>query len=469
MNLQFYQVFNLAVLYPRMQTEWPECLAERVERHGKRFPYTERHLHCVWFDPRLRPGRLYTHEGEVVEVEHPGSWNLEAGPDFKGAILRVGSERRRMEGDAELHIRASDWKAHGHTGDPRFRDVRFHITYFPGLVPPDHLPQGTIQLSLQAPLKSIPTFAFEQIDLLAYPYEINHAMTPLRLQCKGWGPDEKMAFLDAAGEERLRRKTLRISEAIEERGADQVLYEEILSALGYKNNKHVCRDLARALPLEDLRTESQGDPLTAYALLLGVSHLMPENPEGLERDGLALIRKVWDQWWKRKNAWENRILDRRQWDFSAMRPTNHPYRRLMAAALIFTRKAPLSESLLGLSTAETKGWLESALKLLSMDESPFWSRHLSLTSEAREKPIALVGRARAISILTNVFVPFVAALQDQHPFTEEMLHHLPPEPENAITRQTAHALFGIDHSPALYKTGLRRQGLIQIFYDFGIG
>jgi len=33
-------------------------------------------------------------------------------------------------------------------------------------------------------------------------------------------------------------------------------------------------------------------------------------------------------------------------------------------------------------------------------------------------------------------------------------------------RQTAHNLFGPAHPPVLYRTGVRRQGLLQIFHDY---
>jgi len=46
------------------------------------------------------------------------------------------------------------------------------------------------------------------------------------------------------------------------------------------------------------------------------------------------------------------------------------------------------------------------------------------------------------------------------------LRRLPPEEDNQIIRQTAHNLLGPDHNPALYRSGLRQQGLIQIFNDF---
>jgi hypothetical protein len=52
------------------------------------------------------------------------------------------------------------------------------------------------------------------------------------------------------------------------------------------------------------------------------------------------------------------------------------------------------------------------------------------------------------------------------PATLDLLHHLPPEDDNRFIRHTAHSLFGHDHNPALYRTGLRQQGLLQLFHDF---
>ena len=40
---------------------------------------------------------------------------------------------------------------------------------------------------------------------------------------------------------------------------------------------------------------------------------------------------------------------------------------------------------------------------------------------------------------------------------------------NSLMRQTAHALFGPDHPPSLYRDTLRRQGLMQVFYDYALG
>jgi hypothetical protein len=69
-----------------------------------------------------------------------------------------------------------------------------------------------------------------------------------------------------------------------------------------------------------------------------------------------------------------------------------------------------------------------------------------------------------MAVLTlNVLVPYRAA----HGLSiAPLLAALPAEPENAMTCEVAHALFGRDHRPPLRGSGLYTQGLLQIFHDF---
>ena len=77
-----------------------------------------------------------------------------------------------------------------------------------------------------------------------------------------------------------------------------------------------------------------------------------------------------------------------------------------------------------------------------------------------------MGTNRVAAIVSNVCVPFLAALGNRQVMRPAFLRRLPPEENNQIVRQTAHNLLGPDHNPDLYRSGLRQQGLIQIFHDF---
>ena len=125
--------------------------------------------------------------------------------DFRNATLRIGKEKRRVSGDLEIHIHPNGWKQHGHANDPNFSNVRFHVVYFQG----GEIP-GLLQIPLQETLATDPRFSFENIDLTAYPYSIPSGDFPL----KAMHPDQKINWLESAGEERLRLKAERFAFAL---------------------------------------------------------------------------------------------------------------------------------------------------------------------------------------------------------------------------------------------------------------
>lgn len=401
----------------------------------RHFPYRERHIQCLWANPRLRPPKLKTSIGEPVAVEHPGEWNLEAGPDFRNAVLLVGREKRRICGDLEIHIHPSGWKQHGHADDPRYAGVRFHVVYFQGLEIP-----GLVQIPLQETLAADPRFSFENIDVAAYPYSVPSGGFPL----SGMHPDQKIQWLESAGEERLRLKAERFAFAMQSKEPEQVLWEELMAALGYKNNKAPFRKLAATLPLARLRSIAQ-TPDEAYALLLGLSGLLPANPDpAWTAETRSFIRAIWDFWWRQSEELKESAMEKPAWNLSGIRPANHPIRRLMAAAHYAFACLEISMD-----------W-----NLLTKFPSNHWNTHISWKSPC--KPTALVGASRANAMVTNILAPFQTVIGTANLDLEK----LPIEPSNSIIRQTAHALFGPDHAPKVYRTALARQGLIQIFHDY---
>lgn len=460
-GIQMEEAFPRAADYPA----GPGGALLREPSPRKRgFQYSERHVQGVWYDGRLRPDLLRTSDGEQVTVEDPGIWNLEAGPDFLGAVVRVDPGRRRIKGDVEVHIHPSGWTQHGHADDPRYDGVRIHVTYFPGTVKPGALPPGTVQLSLKRGLDASPWFSFESVDVGAYPYAARATRPPCATVFQTWSPDQRGAVLDAAGEERLRRKAKRLAARLEEIGPEQTIYEEVLTALGYKHNKTPFRRLAERLPVDELRRLSDGNDLRAYALLAGTSGLLPDQlqsrwPEGTRR----FMREVWDHWWKSRDALEGRILDRSAWRLAGVRPANHPLRRLRAASLLFGVGPEPASALVEARGPDALGVAHRALEGLAC---PFWSNRLGLGGERRDEPTALLGASRIRAILTNTLVPYLAATGRWPDLQPGYLDRLPREEPNRTVRVAAHQFFGPDHAPSLYRSALRRQGLLQIFQDY---
>ena len=451
-----------AALYQALLVEPSTWIRETAA--GAAFHFSERHLQCVWADAHLRPASLVTRSGESLSVVDPGRWNLEAGPDFLDAVLLLGPERRRIQGDVEIHIRPADWVHHGHADDPRYRRVVAHVTYSPGSAAQKALPPGAIEVALREPLAAIPSFSFESIDVTAYPYAaLPDSPRPCAAALQGRDPDELESLLETAGIHRMQLKTERVATRLAQTDANDVLYREILGSLGYKQNTAVCRELAERVPYGEIRNL---DPLAGYAVLLGVSGLLPSEPSPRwDAETRAFLRRVWDAWWTRQAEWQNAMLQRSDWTLSGVRPQNHPIRRLAAAATFVCHPESTADRLAATDTGDAAAWREAVSRLFDA-ASPldYWHKRISLASPPRAKPIAIVGKPRLSAICANVLLPFLSATGIT---TTHLVTNLPPEQSNAIIRQTAHALFGRDHNPVLYsKNGLRQQGLMQIFHDF---
>ncbi|MDQ5979103.1 MAG: hypothetical protein QG602_2077 [Verrucomicrobiota bacterium] len=101
------------------------------EMQGLYGPFTlaERVVQKIWLRQDFETHALRLADGRRLEIQRAGAWNLLAGPDFRGARLRI--DGREVAGDVEVHFRAGDWRAHGHDRDPAYDNVVLHVVMFP--------------------------------------------------------------------------------------------------------------------------------------------------------------------------------------------------------------------------------------------------------------------------------------------------------------------------------------------------
>ena len=309
-------------------------------------PLTERHVQAIWYDAALRPQRLFTRRGSELVVVSPGEWNLGAGPDFRNAVLEIGHERRRVVGDVEIHLCPNDWDLHGHGTDPNYRNVIAHVTWGCGPVP-SSLPTGAVSIWLGRFVTADTSFSPDQVDLAAYPYaRLPEGIRPCE-ESIGRNPDVARQVLAEAGRHRLRMKARRLAGRLcAAHGArEQVFYEEVMTALGYKRNQAQFRHVAERVPIAELPTEE----LAAKTAMLTAG--------GFE-----------------------------EWDRTGYRPLNTPEKRLANAAEIFLATPTMT-------LADAADF--SAASCRAMVTAMCGERYL--------------GRGRAAAILANVVVPFALA------------------------------------------------------------
>ncbi len=254
----------------------------------------ERELSRLWLDQRLPPEALVTADGAEVEVIYRGRRGLGPGPDFRDAVIRLtprpplhgfpiarsaisdgegeDMESANLRGDIELHVRSSDFRRHGHHEDRAYLRLALHIV-FEDDGGPTQLLDG----------RTVPTIALGQwvrrrageIRLALAPPEPYHE--PCHSSQARLGAESVRAVLHEAGQRRLRDHAARLAVLVEELGPDEALYVALARALGLTRNAAPFEQLARALPLHELRAVAgrAGEPALALeGLLLGAAGLL---------------------------------------------------------------------------------------------------------------------------------------------------------------------------------------------------
>jgi hypothetical protein len=437
-----------------MRQSFPSVFAPAVLRDADSnyvpLPVSERLVQCIWYDQRILT--LRTVDGQPVTVVFPGWWNLEAGPDFRHATVKIG-DQPEVTGDVEVHLRADDWAHHGHGHDRLYDDVILHVVlwetgseFAPRTRHGEPIPQVVIQHQLAASLEQL----HDEIDLDAYPHNAHGHGGGCAATIKSLTGEALAALMESAGDERFAAKARKFSRWIHRIGAEQAFYEGWMEALGYKANKSAFRSLAQRLPVGDTRVNA--------AIVFGVAGFLPTKLSD------AYGKRLWSQWWKVRPDLEDRILPKEAWRLHGIRPANHPHRRLGATVALLKKHGNLLEKVIG--AIESDG---DPGKLFLQVRDDYWSTHFTLGGKTQRQPVELIGESRANEIVANVILPFVAALDDDRLRAKAKARYdtLRAAPSNSILRLAGQQLF---ETPAiarrLLKTARQQQGLMQIFQDF---
>ena len=418
---------------------------------------SELELQAHWFAGDFGASFLTATNAERVEIVQFGVWNREAGPDFTDAAVRFPDrlDAPVLRGSIELDTNAEDWERHGHGGNPAFDEVILHLYLRQGTRQPftrtsQHRQVAQVQIDLRQ-LEQLPT---PTALPLARP---GRCSAPLRTLDR----EQVRTLLGAAAQYRLETKNRRWQRLAAVHGYDQALFQSLAVTLGYKENKLPFALLAQRMPLRVLRAAGEG----ATALLLGVAgFLQTPDPGGPEaRETRAYLRACWEHWWPQRSAMERLILPADAWKLAGLRPANHPQRRLAAMAQLavhWPRVRALIDDGGGDFTRE-------ATKFLTGLRDPFWDVHYTLHAARAERPLALIGQARATEMLANVLFPRAIASRPERWAEYE---RLPAAQSNRRIETAAVRLFDGGEAAAEpvqnVKTALQQQGLLQIYEDF---
>jgi hypothetical protein len=424
----------------------------------------ERLLQAIWFHQRLQRDRYRTLAGSPLQVLHPGFWNREAGPDFRNAVVQFGVEAPRV-GDIEIDIRSSDWHAHHHDTNANFSKVVLHVVWDDG----DSTGQPTLVL------KPLLDSALSDLALWIGSDGANSFPAELRGQCcaplHGLTSGRLLELLHEAASVRLRAKAAQLQARARQAGWEQALWEGLFRALGYKQNLWPMQRLAELRP-RLCPVASKPELLPVQARLLGAAGLLPDDLKRVPGARDSHLRRLWDCWWRERGDFQDCLLPRGLWKFSAQRPANHPQRRLALAGYWLVE---------GTLPGRLEKWCTQAmnpseqvtllLEALQVPGDDFWSQHWTLRSKRFDRPQPMIGATRVTDLAMNVILPWlwVRALEGRNQHLQEEMERRyfswPSAEDNSVLRLARERLLG-GLGPRVIRGAAAQQGLLQIVRDF---
>jgi hypothetical protein len=444
---------------------------------GSRPP--EKLLQAVWQHQRLRRDQLKTADGRNLRVLHPGFISVEGGPDFCGAVLKIGGAPA-ISGDVEIDLRSAGWRAHGHDKNPGFKNVILHVVWEHAKTNPDVPAVLSLKNVLDAPLAELA------------PALENESGLPENLRGKCCAPLGELSetqlaeLLQAAARVRFQNKADAICARAKNSGWEQALWENLFRALGYKHNVWPMQNLAET---RSRWSPGAGSALEIQARLLGVSGLLPDELTRAQKTSDTFLRHAWDFWWRERDALADCTLPRAVWKFHGLRPANHPQRRLALAAHWLAEKnltakiedwatknisAPLARhNRCHCSPPRGAGekLLHSLQEIFQVERDEFWSWHWTFKSARLARPRPLLGAARVTDLAVNVVLPWLwtRATEGKNEKlrreVERRFFAWPAAEDNSILKLARQRLLGTAGGKVL-KTAAAQQGLMQIVRDF---
>jgi hypothetical protein len=407
----------------------------------------EQLLHYIWKTRSYNLHELSTTNGEPIQVLRPGNHNVNAGPDFAQASIKI--DQVHWTGSVEIHIKSSDWYVHHHEKDPAYENVILHIVWQhdKDIRLADNSIVPTLELS-----NCVDHNLLDRFDrLMKEHHEI--------LCHKLWNqvpPITQLEMIERAAIERLQIKAKSCNQLLDQYNGDweETTYHMIMGAYGMKVNKPSFLKLAGKIPFKVIR-KSRQHPIDLDALLFGQSGLLPS--AGVDTYSTSLIER--HKFLTHKHDLSEPML-RVEWKFSKMRPANFPTIRLAQLATFYKYCTHFFDVIMHTDS------LDKIRAYFTHEIPDYWLEHADFGKAAKSPLNTQIGKQMYHHLIINVFAPVLATAANHFGQPTLMdkaltwLEQLPPE-SNKITRHYESLNYKPHHA-------LQSQGLLTLYDQYCI-
>lgn len=334
-------------------------------------------LHFIWKYRKLPMEGLVTSNDLEIEILEVGIHNHLAGPDFFNAKIHIGAQL--WAGNVEIHVKSSDWYAHGHERDSNYNTVILHVVWEDdaSVFRSDESEIPTLELR-----HYIPAYLLKNYQNL---FENRHNRF---INCeKDIAEIDSFVFqnwLDRLYFERLENKSVRVLDLLKDskNNWEHVLFALLLKNFGSKINGGSFASLGRALDFSIVR-KIQSDPFKLESVLFGLAGL-------LANDSITDIHytNLTKEYGYLKIKYQLNDAGVRRPEFFKLRPANFPTIRLSQLANLYGKHPNL------FSKVMEAGNIADIYSIFTVSASDYWDTHFTFGKESK----------RSTKKLTKTFV-----------------------------------------------------------------
>lgn len=360
-------------------------------------------LHYVWKFQKFSTSRLQTMAGQALSVLKPGIHNMNSGPDFFNAQLQIDGQS--WAGNVEIHVKSSDWYAHGHEKDSAYDSVILHVVWLhdvevlraSGQAIPVLQLQGFVEAMAVTNYKKLLAKGNKWINCEPYFASID------TFTLHNWL--EKMYV------ERLELKSTFVFEQLVQyhNHWEAVLFQFLFKSFGLKVNGASFLSIATSIPFSVV-AKCRNTPHRLEALFYGQAGLL--TTELQDEYSQNLLKEY--NYLRHKFKISNQAVITPS--FFRLRPPNFPTLRLSQLAALYSQHTHLFSSII---TATSK---EEFYSLFDVKASAYWDTHYNFGVPSAKRVKKLTKKFIDLLLINTVLpIKFCYAVQQGRDRIEDLL------------------------------------------------
>ncbi|ULC58977.1 DUF2851 family protein [Flaviramulus sp. BrNp1-15] len=396
-------------------------------------------LHYIWKHKKFQINNLKTSNNETVLIKQVGQHNLNSGPDFFNAQLKIDDQL--WAGNVEIHVKSSDWFLHNHEQDKTYDNVILHVVWEHDteVFRKDNTPISTLQIK-----------DFTDISILNN-YEKLFSKQSKWINCESDFASVDNFILNNWKErlyfERLEQKSQMIETLLKASKNDweDVLFKMLAKNFGLKVNGESFLSLSQSIDFSIIR-KTQFNLYALEALLFGQAGYLEQDVE--DAYYLELVKEY--KFLKQKFKLDNTQVLPLQ--FFRLRPPNFPTIRLSQLANLYNKQQSL------FSKVTEPHSLEDFYELFKVSTSNYWKTHYTFQKESKSS-LKTLTKSFIDLLLINTIIPIKFCYAKQK---GERIDDVIIELTNGILSEKNSIITAFNNLKKVSNSALDSQALIQL-------